>query len=174
MATVAQIQANRANARLSTGPRTAEGKARSAVNSAKHGLCASHLIIRDDELQPVTTLASQLRPEINPVGAPENTLFNALLRALWTIFRCVRTESELQTQAKALQTEGMYRESVFAGLPTVPAISPLVDLPKARSIHLKKRTQSARRADAEVNARMYAPLPLTPPASADSPADPEE
>ena len=38
MASEAQIRANRANALRSTGPRTARGKARSALNGLKHGL----------------------------------------------------------------------------------------------------------------------------------------
>jgi hypothetical protein len=36
-----QLAANRANASRSTGPRTAEGKARAALNSRKHGLAAA-------------------------------------------------------------------------------------------------------------------------------------
>jgi hypothetical protein len=40
MASEAQIRANRLNAKRSTGPRTADGRARSAQNARKHGLAA--------------------------------------------------------------------------------------------------------------------------------------
>ena len=40
-----QIQANRANAKKSTGPKTEAGKARSRRNAWKHGLTAETLII---------------------------------------------------------------------------------------------------------------------------------
>ncbi|MDX2035877.1 MAG: hypothetical protein SFX72_04440 [Isosphaeraceae bacterium] len=42
--------ANKANAALSTGPRTPEGKAKSCRNSLKHGLCA--LAVMPDEREP--------------------------------------------------------------------------------------------------------------------------
>jgi hypothetical protein len=38
MTTARQIEANRANARLSTGPRTERGKARASRNARRHGL----------------------------------------------------------------------------------------------------------------------------------------
>ena len=46
MASEAQIQANRANAQKSTGPRTAEGKATVAQNAVKHGLRAEQMVIK--------------------------------------------------------------------------------------------------------------------------------
>jgi len=39
----AQLAANRRNAQRSTGPRTAEGKARSSANATRHGLYAREL-----------------------------------------------------------------------------------------------------------------------------------
>lgn len=46
----ARLAANRRNARHSTGPRTAEGKATSRLNAARHGLdAASPVIPRLDE-----------------------------------------------------------------------------------------------------------------------------
>ena len=41
MSSQAQIAANRANAQLSTGPRTEEGKAASSRNAYRHGLFAA-------------------------------------------------------------------------------------------------------------------------------------
>jgi hypothetical protein len=48
MATDKQREANRRNALLSTGPRTPEGRAISAQNSFKHGLCADDSTLFDD------------------------------------------------------------------------------------------------------------------------------
>jgi hypothetical protein len=51
MATEAQIKANQENAKKSTGPKSAEGKARSAQNGRTHGLCAKTMLLTcpDDE-----------------------------------------------------------------------------------------------------------------------------
>src|SRR4051812_10345245 len=44
MTTFKQIEANRRNARRSTGPNTAEGKLRSRRNAVRHGLTAETVI----------------------------------------------------------------------------------------------------------------------------------
>jgi hypothetical protein len=52
MATEKQIAANRANARRSTGPKTAAGKKRASQNALRHGLAVRHCAegLRADEL----------------------------------------------------------------------------------------------------------------------------
>ncbi|WP_404546339.1 hypothetical protein [Bradyrhizobium sp. USDA 223] len=43
MASVRQIEANRSNAKRSTGPNTAAGKTRSSLNALRHGLARSDI-----------------------------------------------------------------------------------------------------------------------------------
>ena len=47
---------NQRNARLSTGPRTAEGKAASSQNRLAHGLCASSLLFRGESAEDFEAL----------------------------------------------------------------------------------------------------------------------
>jgi hypothetical protein len=46
---VRKIEANRRNAQQSTGPKTEEGKRRSRLNTLKHGILASALLIAEGE-----------------------------------------------------------------------------------------------------------------------------
>jgi hypothetical protein len=48
MSTTEQIKANRQNARKSTGPKTAEGKATASKNAVKHGLFAAEAVIEGE------------------------------------------------------------------------------------------------------------------------------
>lgn len=60
-----RISANRKNALLSTGPKTAEGKERSRANALKHGLCSSVVVEEDFDLvqERTTCLFYALKPQ---------------------------------------------------------------------------------------------------------------
>ncbi len=47
----AKLEANRRNAKLSSGPRTPEGKRRSSQNAVTHGLRAETLVLLDEDPQ---------------------------------------------------------------------------------------------------------------------------
>jgi hypothetical protein len=65
-----QLAANRANASHSTGPRTSEGKARSAQNSRKHGFTATNFaVVRLEELEEVAHLRADLIAAIHSTGS---------------------------------------------------------------------------------------------------------
>jgi hypothetical protein len=95
MATPAQVTANQANSKLSTGPRTEEGKARVAQNAVRHGLSARHLVVREDEREIFEAFRSDLQSELDPQGAIELTTFEELLHAAWNLQRFRRLESEV-------------------------------------------------------------------------------
>ncbi len=92
MATAAQIAANQVNARRSTGPRTAEGKAASARNATSHGLSSKDFVILAGQEQEFAQFIAELEAEIEPVGAIERELFAQHAHAAWTLRRCRRAE----------------------------------------------------------------------------------
>ena len=76
MSTVAQIEANIANSQLSTGPRTPEGKARSAFNSTKLGLYAKQaVLLTAEDHQAFEALNATYQCELNPNTPVEQTIF---------------------------------------------------------------------------------------------------
>ena len=62
MTTLRKIQANRANARASTGPKTAPGRARAARNARRHGLSLS-VFADPTQSEQVETLAREIAGE---------------------------------------------------------------------------------------------------------------
>ena len=51
MSSAAQVAANQANAQLSTGPKTTEGKASSSRNALKTGLTGRTMILPKDQAE---------------------------------------------------------------------------------------------------------------------------
>src|SRR6476620_8801755 len=82
-----QLHANRANATKSTGPRTQVGKARSRLNSRKHGLTAKTLIIVGENDEDFEELRSALFEQYDPQSALEFELVERLAGILWRLRR---------------------------------------------------------------------------------------
>jgi hypothetical protein len=101
MTSAAQLAANKANARKSTGPRTAEGKARSSKNHTTHGLRSREFIIPEGQQQDFDDFMTALRNGIQPAGALEHDLFTQLAHASWTLRRCRESEAALQRRGAA-------------------------------------------------------------------------
>ena len=74
MASEAQVEANRANSRKSTGPKTAEGKATVSQNAVKHGLLAEQVVIKDEDPGEFEFYRQSLLAELCPVGDCETIL----------------------------------------------------------------------------------------------------
>ncbi|MFZ5801652.1 MAG: hypothetical protein ACOY3K_00875 [Candidatus Omnitrophota bacterium] len=97
MTTEKQIEANKQNALVSTGPVTPEGKAIVAQNAVKHGIFAKDLIIaagdgKEDEKEYRELLAG-LVESLNPVGQMECLLVEKIAVDFWRLKRVLRFET---------------------------------------------------------------------------------
>ena len=148
-----QIEANRANAQLSTRPGTEDGKTRAALNSRKHGLSAAHLVTEPDR-ETFDSMPAALLDDLAPQGELELSLFDTLLHANWNIRRCRIREAGLledleQNEAKLRQLDRYTRRhdsnlhrAAADSLPERP--SPLVDTQAIRWALLRERAAAVR------------------------------
>src|ERR1017187_5289617 len=93
-----QLAANRANAAQSTGPRSPEGKARSAQNSRKHGFTASTFaVVRLEDVDSVARLREDAIAVYQPVNSQEIFAIERIALAQQAILRVERLHSGLCT-----------------------------------------------------------------------------
>ena len=99
MSTYRQIEANRANARLSTGPTSTSGKAKAAANGLTHGLNSSPETLfaaHPDQEQAFRALAQNIRKDCQPETVIEEKAFQLYA---WSLFQAKRAPHfELLTQ----------------------------------------------------------------------------
>src|SRR5947207_13182787 len=77
--------ANRANARKSTGPRTAEGKARASLNAISHGLFCKDLVLPGESQEVLKVLRRLWISSLNPQDIAERSLVDRIVAANWTL-----------------------------------------------------------------------------------------
>jgi hypothetical protein len=95
MASTKRIEANRANARNGTGPRTAEGKARSSRNALTHGLTAQEIVIPGEDVAAYRSFEQQLIDDLQPNASCELELVQRLAATYWRLRRIPRFEAAL-------------------------------------------------------------------------------
>jgi len=92
----AQYEANLKNAQKSTGPKTAEGKAKSRANSLKHGLTGDGIVIPTEDAAELDSRFAALEAEMKPAGTLARQLVGRV--ALMSI----RLDRSAQHEAKAI------------------------------------------------------------------------
>lgn len=95
MATQAQIDANRANATHSTGPKSDDGKAASSANSFKHGLESSKVLLPGEDPALLDALRQDLIAEHAPVGVIEGFMVQQIATNIIRLQRAQVFERDL-------------------------------------------------------------------------------
>jgi hypothetical protein len=101
-----RLAANRENAQKSTGPRTEEGKHRSAKNSLHHAAFAAHLLQPGEDAADLHTLRNNLLADLSPQNTLELCLADRVVSAAWRLRRlqhadrCLTEMQQLEWRAQ--------------------------------------------------------------------------
>jgi hypothetical protein len=82
-----KVRANRANAKLSTGPKTLSGKEKVSGNALTHGLTAEKHVIIGESIEEFNTFKDSMLKVYEPVGAHQEEIFIKLVELLWRLRR---------------------------------------------------------------------------------------
>jgi hypothetical protein len=94
----AQVHANTQNCKHATGPKTPEGRSRSAQNGFKHGL-AARVLVPPDEQETYDELLAAWVESVQPADQVERALVQTLARTELTLRRCT-AYAEAQVEAR--------------------------------------------------------------------------
>jgi len=90
-----QLEANRSNALLSTGPRTDAGKKRSSMNALRHGITGQVTTMTDEDRAAHDTFSKGLMKDLAPEGAVEIQLAQRIATDSWRLNRISAVEDNL-------------------------------------------------------------------------------
>ena len=90
-----QVEANRNNALLSTGPKTEEGKKRSSMNALRHGITGQVTTMTDEDRAAHDKLSQALIQSLAPEGAMEIQLAQRIATDSWRLNRISAVEDNL-------------------------------------------------------------------------------
>jgi hypothetical protein len=95
----ARTRANRANALLSTGPRTAAGKQRSSQNALSHGLTSRSPVLATEDPDAYQLHCRRFLDEYQPATPTETQLTQELADTAWRLNRIPSLETALLDRA---------------------------------------------------------------------------
>jgi hypothetical protein len=118
-----QIQANRANARKSTGPKSKEGKKISSRNAVTHGLYTDDLIVNSPSLKEnqaeYEAIFTALTEELQPEGVLQEFLVRKIANCVWRSGRVLRAETAQIRRQLHFMTDLMPRD-IAIGVDSIP------------------------------------------------------
>ncbi|MBV8897083.1 MAG: hypothetical protein JO051_11270 [Acidobacteriaceae bacterium] len=96
----AQLAANRANAKLSTGPRTPAGLNKSSQNAVKSALTGRTVLLPTDDVEEYAAFLAEFQADLRPVGQRESELVQIIVDCHWRLRRIQELEYALYTHGQ--------------------------------------------------------------------------
>jgi hypothetical protein len=95
MSTPAQIAANQANAQLSSGPKSAEGKAKSSLNAISTGLTGRTVLLPSDDAKAYSDHMANYFVRFEPATPEEEEIVQDIAQTKWRLNRIPHLEEDL-------------------------------------------------------------------------------
>ena len=141
-----QIQANRRNAKKSTGPLTDAGKAAVALNGIRHGLLSRHVLIKGESEADLVGFGKRLRGQLAPVGELELLFADRIVSSAWRLRRVLNVETSLfdKEASPDLAFAGYRAEKMI----TLSRYESTLERSLFKALHELQRLQAERQGDA--------------------------
>jgi hypothetical protein len=107
----AQLNANRANAQFSSGPKTETGKLRSSHNAVKTGLTGRTILLPTDDVAAYQFLVTLMTEKFKPANDFEKHLTQNIVDTEWRLLRIPMLESGLYALGRHELAAGCAHES---------------------------------------------------------------
>ena len=101
MSSQAQVSANQANAQLSSGPKSVEGKAKSSRNALKTGLTGHTVLLPTDDAERYEAHVLSYAERFDPQDDRETELVQSIADCRWRIGRIYGLETALHARGYA-------------------------------------------------------------------------
>jgi len=89
---------------VSTGPKTASGKAASSKNALRHGLLSRQVVLPDEDPAEFEEFQRRLIADLRPIGELETVFAERIMLGAWRLRRVVRLEAAvIRSQESELQ-----------------------------------------------------------------------
>jgi hypothetical protein len=114
-----KLAANRANAKKSTGPRSAAGKEAVSQNRVVHGLCGQFRVLSSERQEDYDELLERFLQAEKPVDQVERELVAKMARHTWLSDRALRFQEAcfvVQPQSEDQKERSAYTHAVLKDL----------------------------------------------------------
>jgi hypothetical protein len=98
-----KLQANRRNARKSTGPRTLEGKASSSQNARTHGAFCQYVVLETEDATEFNLIRREFIQRLRPQDRLELSFVERVAEGTWRLMRLNRQEWEQEKRIREFE-----------------------------------------------------------------------
>jgi hypothetical protein len=145
-----RAEVNRQNAAFSTGPTSAEGRRRIALNALRHGLTGQTVVLPSDDLDAYQEHCSQFHTELKPQGLLESKCVQTIADTYWRLDRIQALENNLLSLAARQEPEMHSDPVIHSALAQAKSLDHNADLLTRLSLYEHRLHRTLEKAKAEL------------------------